>query len=404
MERIGLKRTITLPLLTLYGLGNILGAGIYVLVGKVAGVAGYGVPLAFLVASVVAGISAFSYAELAARFPKSAGEAVYLQAGFGRQWLSMLTGLAIALAGMISAAVLARGFSGYLGVLMTAPAGVVSTVLLISLGLLAFWGIKESLHVAAVFTLVEIGGLLLIVWLARGSFGTLPEHLGEMFPLRREAWQGVFIGAFLAFYAYIGFEDMVNVAEEVYQPARNFPLAIGLALLVATVLYISVATVAVLTIPPTMLATKEAPLAAVYQLSTGKTPHLISFIGMFAVVNGALIQIIMASRILYGLSCNGWLPGWFGRVHPLTQTPANATYLVTTVVILMALAFPLEKLAAGTSTLVLMVFTLVNIALIRIKQKRKAVPGILLVPDWLPWMGWVLSLGLLAFQVVFLFA
>ncbi len=403
MTRIGLKRTITLPLLTFYGLGNILGAGIYVLVGKVAGVAGYAAPLAFLMASVVAGVSAFSYAELAARFPKSAGEAVYLQAGFGRQWLSLLTGLAIALAGMVSAAALARGFSGYFAVLVTAPAAVVITILLVVLGLLALWGIKESLRVAALFTLIEIGGLLLIVWVAREGFDKLPDHLGEMLSLERGAWHGIFIGAFLAFYAYIGFEDMVNVAEEVRQPARTFPPAIGLALLVATVLYILVATVAVLTIPPAALATKEAPLAAVYQQSTGQTPHLISFIGMFAVVNGALIQIIMASRLLYGLSRNGWLPDLFGRVHPLTRTPVNATLLVTITIILMALVFPLERLAAGTSALVLMVFTLVNMALIRIKRKQRAAPEILVVPGWFPWVGWVLSLGLLIFQVAFLF-
>jgi len=266
--------------------------------------------------------------------------------------------------------------------------------------LLAIWGISESLRVAALFTVIEIAGLVLIVWVARSSFTELPAHLGQMFSFSAGAWQGIFIGAFLAFYAFIGFEDMVNVAEEVRQPARIFPLAIGLALLIATALYIAVALAAVLTLPPAVLADQDAPLAAVYQQSTGRDPHLISLIGMFAVINGALIQIIMASRLLYGLSRNGWLPARLGRVHSTTRTPVFATLLVTATVILLALFFPLERLAAGTSILVLMVFTLVNMALIRIKRKQKPGPGILAVPNWLPWLGVLLSLGLLMLQLV----
>ena len=394
-----LKRSLGLGLITLYGLGNILGAGIYVLVGKVAGAAGVHAPLAFVIAALVATITAFTYGELAARHPLSAGEAVYMDAAFALRTLSVAVGVLIAAAGMVSAAALARGFVGYLQVFVDAPGGLVLAVFVLTLGGIAAWGIGESARIAALLTLVEAGGLLLIITVAGENFAGLPARAGEFFtPSSEIAWQGVMLGAFLAFYAFIGFEDMVNVAEEVKRPERNLPLGIIIALAVSTVLYLAVVLAALLSVPVEVLEKSDAPLALVYTQVTGRQPVLISVIGLFAVVNGALIQMIMASRIFYGMSAKGWLPGFIGRVNPKTQTPVVATVLVSVLVLMLALWVPLVGLAGTTSALVLVVFALVSMALIRLKRRDPRPAGIRTIPMWVPVAGVVVSLALLAAQ------
>lgn len=394
-----LKRSLGLGLITLYGLGNILGAGIYVLVGKVAGAAGVHAPLAFVIAALVATITAFTYGELAARHPVSAGEAVYMDAAFALRILSVAVGVLIAAAGMVSAAALARGFVGYLQVFVDAPGGLVLALFVLTLGGIAAWGIGESARIAALLTLVEVGGLLLIIAVAGENFAGLPARAGEFFtPPSETAWQGVMLGAFLAFYAFIGFEDMVNVAEEVKRPERNLPLGIIIALVVSTVLYLAVVLVALLSVPVEMLKESDAPLALVYTQVTGRQPVLISVIGLFAVINGALIQMIMASRVFYGMSAKGWLPGFIGRVNPTTQTPVVATVLVSALVLLLALWVPLVGLAGATSALVLVVFALVSMALIRLKRRDPHPAGIRTIPMWVPVAGVVASLALLAAQ------
>jgi len=311
-----LKRGLSLWLLLFYGLGNILGAGIYVLVGKVAGSAGLFAPAAFFVAALVATFTALSYAELVARYPLSAGEAVYVQKGLGLPALSVMVGLLIVLMGAVSAATIARGFIGYLGILIELPDAVAITLLVVVLGATAIWGIVESVSIAALVTLIELLGLGLVLAVAGDSLFSIPERLPELIPpMDPVIWQGILFGAFLAFYAFVGFEDMVNVAEEVRNPVRNVPLAILLALGITTLLYAAVSLTAVLTVPPEQLAVSDAPLAMVYQQATGREPIALGIIGIFAVVNGALIQIIMGSRILYGMSRQGWLPTVLGWSH-----------------------------------------------------------------------------------------
>ena len=197
----GLKRNVGLLLLIFYGLGNILGAGIYVLIGKVAGSAGLAAPVAFVTASVVAGITAMTYAELSARLPLSAGEAVYVHEAFGRRLLSLVTGLLIALAGLVSAATISRGFAGYLKVFIAIPDFVTITVLIVLLGTVAAWGIKQSVIVAAIMTFIELAGLCLVIAAGTDSFRELPSQLPAMWPgLDGTAWHGVLLGAFLADY------------------------------------------------------------------------------------------------------------------------------------------------------------------------------------------------------------
>jgi amino acid transporter len=395
-----LKRGLSLSLLTLYGLGNILGAGIYVLVGKVAGVAGMLAPAAFLVASVVAGLTALTYRELAVRFPLSAGEAVYVQEGFGWAWLSRLVGLMIVLMGAVSASTMTRGFVGYLQVFLPVPDALAISLLMLLLTVVAIWGVRESVGLAALFTLVEVGGLLLVIWVGGDALAQLPERYGELLPpAEATAWSGVLLGAFLAFYAFIGFEDMVNVAEEVRRPARTLPLAIVLALSIATLLYFGISTLAVLVVPPQELASSDAPLATVYARASGQPPVVLGLVGMFAVVNGALIQIIMASRVLYGMSRQAWLPGWLGRVAGATRTPVPATLVAALVIWLFALWLPLVVLAQFTSLLVLLVFALVNLALLRVKRRQPETVLSGSTPPWVPVLGVLSCLFLVGFQL-----
>lgn len=397
---VSLKRAFTLPLLTFYGLGTILGAGIYVLIGEVVANAGMLAPLAFLLASILAAFSAFSYAELAARFPFSAGEAVYVQRAFGRLGLARLVGLLIVCIGVVSTATLLNGFVGYIQVFAAIEPWLAITLLLFALVGVAMWGITESAWVAALTTVVEMGGLVLVFAVASPSLQGLPAHWTEMMPSWDGAlWVGVMSGAFVAFYAFIGFEDIVNVAEEVQQPSRNLPLAVLLCLIVATTLYLAIAVVAVLQVPVEELAGSGAPLALVYERATGQPPVFIGLISLAAVINGALIQIIMASRVLYGMASQGWLPEVLASVHPTTRTPLVATSLIGLAILIMALWLPLVTLAKITSLITLTVFSLVNLSLWRVKRHEPRPPGILLFPRWLPVAGFVCSAGFILFQL-----
>ncbi len=404
-----LKRSLTLPLITFYGLGNILGAGIYALIGKVAGEAGYFAPFSFLLASIIASFSALSYAELSARYPVSAGEAVYLYEGFQLRWLSIMVGLLIIGATIMSSAAIIHGFVGYLKVFMigydptfqTIPSEIIIAALLLVLTALAVWGIKQSVAAASFLTILEIAGLSLVIWVGVEQMPVMQQNFKAIPEMNHGfSFVGIFAGAFLAFYAYLGFEDMVNVAEEVKDPQRNMPRAIFLAVIISTLLYAGVAIVAVLLVEPQQLALSDAPLADVYTAATGKAPVVISMIGMFAVVNGALIQMIMASRLLYGMGNRGWLPNWFSRIYAPTRTPVNSTLVVASLILFFAIILPMVTLAEMTSFLILIVFALINLALIKIKQKQPHPEGVRVFPLWIPRLGFVTAVLFLVLNVI----
>jgi len=395
-----LKRSLSLVHITLYGLGTILGAGIYVLVGKVAGLAGLYAPISFILAAALAALTGLSYAELSARFPKSAGEAVYVQEGLGVRALSKLVGGLIILAGVVSSATIAKGFVGYLQVFLAVPDWMAISLLILILGGLAAWGISESVLAASIITVAEVGGLLLILFVAGDHLAELPARLPELIPTAdSNIWLGIVLGSFLAFYAFIGFEDIVNVAEEVKNPKRNLPLAIIISIVVSSGLYILVALVAVMSLPLDELSQSRAPLALIYERATGAEPWLISLISIFAVVNGALIQIIMATRVLYGMSREGWLHSAFGEVHAGTQTPLLSTAVSTVSVLVLALWLPLVTLANLTSFVVLIVFALINLSLVRIKRREPAAAEIRQYPIWIPMAGFLSTLGFVLFQL-----
>lgn len=396
-----LRRTLSLPMMTLYGVGTTVGAGIYVLVGKVAGAAGLLAPVSFVLAALLAAFSALSFAELSSRFPRSAGEALYVSEGLGARRLGTIVGLLVVLSGIVSSATISIGAAGYLNTLIVAPDTPAIIGIILLLGAIAVWGIREAVTIAAVLTLIEVAGLLLIVWVGRGAFGAIPEAVSAQPPILDLAvLGGVASGVVLAFFAFIGFEDMVNVAEEVRDVRRTLPRAIILTLVITTLIYLVVSLVATFSLPVAQVAASDAPLALIYAEATGRSPWPISLIGLVAVVNGALIQIIMGSRVLYGLARQEQFFPVFGMVNRHTRTPIAATVAVTGTVLVFALALPLENLARLTSLIVLVVFAIVNLALVVLKIRQPAAADGVVFPIWIPIVGFGVSAIFVVFQTV----
>jgi len=396
-----LKRSVSFFQISFYGLGTILGVGIYVLISKVAATSLMYAPIAFAIAALIAAFTGLSYGELAGRYPKSAGEAVYVKEALRWRSLANITGWLVVLTGIVSAATLSRGFVGYLHLFIQMPDWVAISLIILALGALASWGIREAVWVAVFITLIEVGGLLFVLYVAGDSLQTLPERLPELIPpMDWKTWTTILSGAFLAFYAFIGFEDMVNLAEEVHSPQRSLPYGIIIALSVATVLYILVALVAVLALPIKELAQSTAPLALIVQKQGGVSSQFMGVVSLIAVLNGALVQIIMASRVVYGLGKQKGVPKIFSKIHPERQTPIFATILITLTTLVLALWFPLTTLARSTSTIILVVFSLVNLSLIVVKF-RKLVPvhddGVRF-PMIIPIIGFLSCVAFLGFQ------
>ncbi len=391
-----LRRTVTLPALTLYGIGVIVGAGIYVLIGQTAAQAGFYAPLSYLVASLLVALTAASYAELSVTFPVSAAETAYIRAGLGIEALATLAGLLIAGAGIISSATLVQGGAGYAASLVPLPATWLAIGFAALLGTIVAVGINLSVGVVALITVVEVGTLILIAVLGFSDFDAVRTGVAtHATPFDMVAAVGVMSGVLLAFFAFIGFEDMVNIAEEVKDPERNMPRAIGLALSCVTIIYMAVAMVAVIYVAPAELGASQAPLSMVFTTITDWSGAPISLIAIFAALGGVVAQIVLATRILYGLSRMGKFPGWFGVVHPRTRTPLNATVVVTLAIIGLAATLPTRELAEATAAGTLFAFSFVNLALWRLKGKGDYQPSGFTVPRILPLLGAIFSAGFL---------
>ena len=399
--KVSLKRTLGLPQMVLYGLGTTIGAGIYALVGELAGISGYMAPAAFLVASMMAGLTAMSFAELSSRFPRAAGASLYIKQGLGSAKLALIAGLLVALVGIVSSAALINAFTSYLSLFIDIHRFSAILIIALTIGTLAIWGIAESVFIAALITLIEIGGLLLIIFYSYPIFTVLPERLPELMPgTDLNNWSIIYAGALLAFYAFIGFEDMVDVAEEIKDVQRNLPLAIMITLGITTVLYMLIMVAAVLAIPPEQLSEEKVPLVALYQHFSNDQSIVIGIIGMFAIINGALIQTIMASRVLYGLSSRGHIHPSLSQVNHFTRTPIIATLIVIISIFIFAILGQLATLAEMTSMIMLVVFSLVNLSLWRIKKRESSKPeGIFSVPFWSPVVGFFVSVGFVLSQV-----
>lgn len=384
-----LKRRIGLGLLTAYGVGVMVGAGIYVLVGAVAAQAGIWAPLSFLIAGLIAAPSALSYAEFSTRLPEAAGEAIFVAKGLRRPWLANVVGLAVVAAGTVSAAAVLRGGTGYLTSVVDLPFNATAVVIGLFLVGVALAGVLESLTVAAVFTVIEVAGLGLVIW--AGASG---EPVADYTMPPAIVWSGVASAAVLAFFAFIGFEDIVNMAEEVRDPTHVMPRAILLALVITSLLYMLVAWAAVRVVPLDRLAMSEQPLALVWSHGQGGGAGFLSVIAVAAAMNGILAQIVMASRVLFGVGKRtAWL-AVFHHAHPRFGTPVLATSVIGGLVIVMAVMLPISNLAEATSAILLSVFVLVNGALIVVKRTEPDAP--FRVPMIVPVLGLLGSLGALA--------
>lgn len=393
-----LVRAVGLPLLVLYGLGITIGAGIYVLIGAAAEKAGIYAPSAFLFAAFVMAFSALSFAEFSGRIPKSAGEAVYVDAGFHWNWLTLTTGLLIVFSATIAGAAIGLGCAGYVAVLLPVPKPVIVAVLILSMGALAAKGIRESVMFAGVLTVVEILGLAVIIG---AGFLNEPEMLADLpasIPSLGDtaALTGVLAAGLIAFFAFIGFDDVVNLVEETKDPKRTMPRAIVISLIAVTVIYFLVVFVAVRAVPTEELAASEAPVGLLFERLTGISPLGITLIAIVATLNGVVIEIIMAARVVYGLGRKGRLPGWLSQVNATTKTPLNATVIITLAMLAAALFVPLDNLVEWTSQIILAVFALVNLSLVIVKIRHEPKPeGIFTVPIWVPAIGVLSCLFLL---------
>tara|TARA_R110001592_G_scaffold309760_1_gene584202 strand:+ start:40854 stop:42077 length:1224 start_codon:yes stop_codon:yes gene_type:complete len=391
-----LLRSLTLVEICFYGIGTILGAGIYVLLGEVVNESGMATPSAFLLSALVVSFSAYSYAQMSRHFPCSAGEAVYIMEGLNSRHLSALAGYAISLGGIVSAATIARGFTGYFAFFSELPPWAIIILLITTLTILAAWGVKQSVTIAVITTLLEIAGLLLVLFVGGDELHGRDIPWREFLPTPDQTLAPVISGAFLAFFAFIGFEDMVNMAEEVKNPRRNLPLGIAIALITSTLLYVAVSIVAILTLPLSELANSNAPLALIIEKNSAVPVELMAAISVVAIINGALIQIIMVSRVLYGMAEKNLAPLSLKSIHPKTHTPLKATVLTGFIVVSFALWLPISTLAKTTSSLILIVFTLVNLSLfvLNYREKKAGISGL-----FIPAIGACLCASFLAFQL-----
>jgi APA family basic amino acid/polyamine antiporter len=364
-----------LSLLVLYGTGITIGAGIYVLIGAVAGHAGKYAPWSFLLAAMVMALTVASYAELSTRFPVTTGEAAYVKAAFQSQVLSTLTGLLTISVGVVASSAVTLGSAGYIEQFVDVPQSLIVVIVVVLLGAVAAWGILESVLLASVFTLIEVGGLLAIIVAAVHVNLPIMAWLVQPPPLQADTLSGIAFASLLAFFAFIGFEDLANVVEEAKVPHRDIPRAMALTLLISTILYVAVAAIAVSAVSAERLSLSAAPLSMVFREVAGVSPVTISIIAIVATLNTILAQMTMAARVVYGMARQGDLPGIAGRVHPKTATPLVATALIVVLVIALALTVPLVRLAESTSLATLMVFALVNLALLQLRHSARLSRG-----------------------------
>lgn len=359
-----LRRTLGLPALTFYGVGQILGAGIYSVIGAAAGEAGPAVWLSFLVAAVVALLSGFSYAELATAYPEAGAEYVYLRAAVPEsRWVASSIGMIVVIAGVATAATVSLAFAGYLQLAADIP------MIPVALGVLAFCtainiiGIRESSWANVAFTLVEAGGLVLVIAAGIGS-----PRFGEA--LLAPPHPGVLSGAALVFFAYLGFEEMANLAEEAMDPARHLPRAILLSLVITTLLYLLVGLSVVALAAPEQLARSASPLATAVEQTRPRLAGILGGIALFATANTALITLIVTSRMVFGMARSGELPGSLSRVMPRRQTPWVAALVVLGLAALLVPFGDLRIVASLSSLGSLCAFAAVNVAVILLRYRR----------------------------------
>lgn len=369
----GLRRAVTGPLLFLFILGDVLGAGVYALVGELGAEAGGAIWLPLLVALGMALLTAASYAELVTKYPKAGGSAVFAQRAFGSPLVSFLVGFCMLAAGVTSAAGLALAFGGdYLAVFLDVPPVLTALVFLALVAALNARGIQESLRANVVMTTIELSGLVLVVVLGAVVLGRGEGDPSRVLELPAEtSWAAAVLGgALIAFYSFVGFETSANLAEEVTDVRRVYPRALFGALVAAGVVYLLVGLVAPAVVAPEDLAASSGPLLEVVRAAGGIPLEVFSAVALVAVANGALLTMIMASRLTYGMAQEGLLPPVLGRVLPHRRTPWVAILVTTVVAMVLAATGELVDLASTVVLLLLFVFLSTNVAVLVLRRDR----------------------------------
>ncbi|WP_307852601.1 APC family permease [Glaciihabitans sp. dw_435] len=383
-----LKRAIGPRLLLLFIIGDILGTGIYALTGQVAAEVGGAAWLPFLLAFGVATVTAFSYLELVTKYPQAAGAALYVHKAFGIHFVTFLVCFIVMCSGITSASAASRAFASNLVVGFGLDLGNVG-IMLIALAFIVivmavnFRGVTEGVILNVILTLIELSGLLLVIFISLWAIGGGQADFSRVVafdtPDDKAVWVALSTATSLAFFAMVGFEDSVNMAEETKDPSRIFPRIMLTGLGITAVVYVLVSICAVALVPVGELAGNDTPLVTVVQTAAPGFPigELLPFISMFAVANTALINMMMASRLLYGMSRQGVLPPFLARVHAARRTPWAAILFTTGIALLLITYVSLDPegsvvavLGGTTSLLLLSVFAVVNATVLVLRREK----------------------------------
>lgn len=409
-----LKRSIGPVQMMLYGIGSMMGAGIYGLVGKAAGLMGSAIWMAFLLAMSAALLTGLSYASIASRYPRAGGAAYVTERAYRKPWLAYLIGLMVVASGIASTATQSKVVAVNINSLIGLDSGISFAgapleIVLIAIGFLlliagiVYRGITESLWANAVCTVIEAGGLILVVAVGMRFWGQTSLFEVPPGPVETESalTAGLLLqGAILTFFSFLGFEDMLNVSEEVKHPERNMPIAMIGAMLVVSVIYIAVSITAVSVVPWQELAAAPGPLRAVIERAAPWFPAIgFTFITIAAVANTALVNYVMGSRLLYGMAQQKLLPAALGKIHQTRRTPHIAVGVLFVVVAGLQLAGNITQLASATVLLLLIVFATVNGALIILKRREGNLAGRFNAPVIVPVLGSMICLAMILGQL-----
>jgi amino acid transporter len=366
-----LARVLGVWALTAYGVSVVVGAGVYVALGEVIARAGPAAPLSFLLAGLAAALTGLCYADLSSRWPHAAGAALFVEKGFRSPLMGRLTGVALTVAVGVAAASIASGAVKFAGAFLPVSPAAALAALILAFTALAAFGVRESAGFAALIGVLEIAGLLAAV--VAGLQRAPSYDLSVFAPQGLAQWGGVGAGAFIAFFAFIGFEALANMGEETRDAARAVPRAILGAVAISVVLYALVSAAVVWG----GAAGGDNPLLALF---TGPAAVVFASVGALAVANGALVEIIMLSRLYFGMARHGRAPAFLARVEPRTRTPVFATLAAGVFVLGVALLIPFERLLTLSNVLTLGVFVAVDLAAMRVARDPCSPPSALRLP------------------------
>lgn len=369
-----LKKSITGPLLFLFILGDVLGAGIYALVGKVAGEVGGAIWIPLALALLLAMLTAASYAELVTKYPKAGGAAVFAERAFKVPLISFLVGFCMLAAGVTSAAGLSLAFAGdYLRPFLDVPAIPAALTFLLLISLLNARGVKESVRANVVMTVIEVSGLVLVIVLVGMMFGRGDGDASRVLEFNPAVspGAGILAASLLAYYSFVGFETSANVAEEVRDVHRVYPKALFGALLTAGGIYVLIGLASSVALSPSDLSSSSGPLLQVVQATGFGVPDwLFGLIALIAVANGALLTMIMASRLAFGMAEQSLLPPALGRVLAERGTPWVAIVVTTLAAMALTASGDLSSLAETVVLLLLFVFISTNTAVLVLRKDK----------------------------------